>query len=97
MQKRVKWGNPTIQVRVPKPLLRNVRAVARCYKAPVPVFVRDMLSATCAGDPKLAIEFQTRVARGMIEKRQRELSFDGGQEVLGRPGQDAKKGYEVIP
>jgi hypothetical protein len=90
------YGNPVLQVRIPRPLHRNVRACARFYKAPAPVFLRELLTAICGGDPQVAVEFQTRLARGMIEHRQKELSFDGGKLVLGRPGVTQKHVYTAL-
>lgn len=89
-------GNPLIQVRVPKLLYRNVRMCAKLYKAPMPVFVRDMVRAICNNEPGFGMDFQNRLARGIIAHRQQELALDNGALVLGRPGQTAKKGYAAL-
>jgi hypothetical protein len=85
-----------VQVRIPRPLHRNVRACAKLYKAPVPVFLRDMIAATCSGDMDTSFAFQSRLSKGMIEARQRELGFDSGKLVLGRPGEAQKQGYKAL-
>jgi hypothetical protein len=71
MAKTKQYGNPQMQVRVPRKLHRTLRGLAKLYKAPLPVFHRDLLVSMT--DQKLAQEFQLRLARGMMEAQQREL------------------------
>lgn len=90
LKKKVKKhrGSPQVNLRVPRLLLAKVRMVAKLYGADVPVFIRAMLEATCSGDGEKAVEFQTRVARGVIAHRQRAL--DLGDYGLTGPGQSVK-------
>ena len=88
-------GNPKVQVRIPRPLLANVRLFAEMYKAPVHVFLRDMIAATCGGQLEVTGEFQKRLGRGIDEKRQLELNMGNGV-VLGRPGETHKAGYRAV-
>lgn len=64
-------GNPLLSVRVPRALHRRVRGLARLYKAPLPVFVRDLLGSLT--DVEKAQAFQLRLQRAMIAHQQREL------------------------
>ena len=70
MPKKVR-GNPHINVRVPKPLHRKVRGLARLYKAPLPVFIRDLLESLVSMEKAHA--FQLRLQRAMIAHQQKEL------------------------
>lgn len=86
--RRKRLGSPQVNLRVPRLLLAKVRMVAKLYGEDVPVFIRAMLEATCSGDGEKAVEFQTRVARGVIAHRQRAL--DLGEYGLTAPGQSVK-------
>ena len=65
------YGNPQVQARVPRALHRKLRGLARLYKAPLPVFLRDLLDGIC--DTEKMQAFQLRLAKAMMAHQQREL------------------------
>jgi hypothetical protein len=66
-----------VQVRIPAPEHRKLRGLARLYKAPLPVFVRDLYRTLF--DVQAAQDFQLRLQRGMIAHRQKQLMLTASE------------------